>query len=407
MYYPSIGAALALALSLGYTSADVIKVPLSKVSDEEMVSNHLSRGKLLQDKALSLDKLLKEKRLRGKDMTSEVELLEDTQPENVIIKDFQNAQYYGKVEIGTPPQSFNVIFDTGSSNLWVPVEGCQHCGSKWLGDKDKFRVKESSSFVEDGSDFEIRYGSGPVSGIFGEDDLILANDIKVSSQKFGLVEDAGGLGFAYLMGKFDGILGLGFKSIAIDGVETPLGNAFEQGSIDENVFAFYLGDNEDGELTIGGVDESRYVGDFNKVDLLEATYWEIKLDSINVGGKTMVSDTTAIVDSGTSFITGPSKVVAELAASVGAKKTFTGEFFLDCDKVSSIPDVTFDINGKDYTLEGKDIALEANGTCILTIMALDIPNGPQWILGDVFMRKYYTMFDMENKQVGFAKLKSC
>lgn len=391
--------ALSLALSFGFSSAGVVKIPLNKIPDDEMVDMHLMHGKLLLEKQEEIS----EKQLRGSDVFSTLEL-EGGEPENIIIKDYQNAQYFGNVEIGTPPQTFRVIFDTGSSNLWVPREGCQHCGSKWLGRKDKFDPQRSSTFVEDGSDFNIMYGSGPVSGKFGQDDIILARDIEVKDQKLGLIDDAGGLGFAYLMGKFDGILGLAFNSISIDGVKTPMENAFEQGAIDRNVFAFYLGDEQDGELTIGGVDESRYTGHFHMVDLLEPTYWEVKLDSVSVGDTEVTADTTAIVDSGTSFLTGPRREVIKIAKAVGAKKMITGQFSIDCDSVESMPDITFELNGMDYTLKGKDAVLEANGTCLLAIMALDIPEGPKWILGDVFMRQYYTMFDMENKKVGFAEL---
>ena len=83
---------------------------------------------------------------------------------DVEINDYMNAQYYGEITIGTPPQKFEVIFDTGSSNLWVPGGKCTSCGSHV-----KYDSANSSTYIKNGKVFNIRYGSGPVSGYLSND----------------------------------------------------------------------------------------------------------------------------------------------------------------------------------------------------------------------------------------------
>jgi hypothetical protein len=89
------------------------------------------------------------------------------------------------------------------------------------------------------------------------------------------VTDASGLGSAYKLGKFDGILGLAFPILSVNGFPTVFQNLYESGSLDQGVFAFYLGNSEDdvGELTLGGIDSERYVGDLVYVPLSAQTYW--------------------------------------------------------------------------------------------------------------------------------------
>lgn len=157
------------------------------------------------------------------------------------------------------------LLQTRSSNLWVPKVGCTHCGLPIIGKKHKYDHDKSSTYGEDGKDFEIMYGSGSVSGFFSSDDVTVADDLVIDGQRFAEIQDAGGLGLAYSIGKFDGILGLGFTSISIDGTPTPFENLIKQNKLDQPIFSFYLGDSADGELTFGGYDSSKFKGDLEFV----------------------------------------------------------------------------------------------------------------------------------------------
>jgi len=298
--------------------------------------------------------------------------------ESEYIKDYANAQYYGSVSIGNPPQSFQVIFDTGSSNLWVPKVDCTHCGNPFFGKKSKYDHDASKTYEKDGADFEIMYGSGSVSGFFSKETVTLADDIEVTGQRFGEIEDAGGLGMAYSFGKFDGILGLGFTSISIDKATTVFENAIQQHAVDQPLFSFYLGDNGPGELTFGGYDPEKFQGDLEYVKLMSATYWEIPLDGASAGNyhtdpNEDGTPITAIVDSGTSLITGPKKEISKLAAAVGAKPNIVGEYTIDCEKIGDMPDIIFTIDKKDYIIPGKKAVIQAQGICLFAFMGMDFP----------------------------------
>ena len=117
----------------------------------------------------------------------------------------------------------------------------------------------------------------------------------------------------------------------------------------------------------------------------------------------MRSPTNAIVDSGTSLITGPSADIRSIAMSIGAQATLLGQYTINCDNIDNIPTLTFIIDGQSYPLNGKDLVLQSSGMCILALIGMDFAEpGPKWILGDVFMRTYYTIFDYGEKRIGLA-----
>lgn len=124
------------------------------------------------------------------------------------------------------------------------------------------------------------------------------------------------------MGKFDGICGLGFRSLSVDNTQTLFGNIMDQKLVDKNVFSFYLpsSSGNNGELLLGGIDKKHYTGDLEYLSLSSETYWELKLDSLKFGTETYTDTTKVIIDSGTSLLAGPSDVVAKIAKQVGAYK---------------------------------------------------------------------------------------
>jgi hypothetical protein len=318
-------------------------------------------------------------------------------PSPIVISDYQNAQYYGPITVGTPGETLKVVYDTGSSNLWVPNKDC----CSFLSSHNFYHHDKSSTYAENGTTFNIQYGSGPVSGFYSRDAMTLGG-VNVGDYLFAEVNNVKGLGIAYTVGKFDGICGMAWDRISVDGVQTPVQALVASGELPEPVFAFFLGNNADGELTIGGVDKAHYTGDFTYVPLSSEDYWSVKLDGLTVDGSAIGSTKKAIVDSGTSLLAGPTEEVEAIAKALDLGSILGKEYTVDCDKKYTL---SYTVGGTEWTLDQDDMVLaNSGGSCIFGMLALDVPApaGPLWILGDVFMRKYYVKFDVGQKRLGFA-----
>ena len=217
---------------------------------------------------------------------------------------------FSEISIGSPPQTFKVILDTGSSNLWVPSS---ECGSIACYLHTKYDSSSSSTYKKNGSEFAIRYGSGSLTG-FVSNDVVQIGDLVIKNQDFAEATSEPGLAFAF--GRFDGILGLGYDTISVNKLVPPFYNMIKQKLIDEPVFAFYLGnantEGDDSVATFGGVDKDHYKGELIKIPLRRKAYWEVDFNAIAFGNEVAdLEDTGVILDTGTSLIALPS-TLAEL-----------------------------------------------------------------------------------------------
>ncbi|XP_042976367.1 aspartic proteinase A1-like isoform X1 [Carya illinoinensis] len=433
----------------------------------------------------------------------------------VALKNYMDAQYFGEIGIGTPSQKFTVIFDTGSSNLWVPSSKCYFSVACFF--HSKYKSSQSSTYQKNGKSAEIHYGTGAISGFFSQDHVKLG-DLIVTNQDF--IEATREPSITFLAAKFDGILGLGFQEISVGNALPVWYNMVNQGLIKEPVFSFWLNRNiegeEGGEIVFGGVDSDHYNGEHTYVPVTQKGYWQFDLDDVLVDGETTGfcgDGCSAIADSGTSLLAGPTTVITQINHAIGAsgvvsqeckaviaqygktildmlvaetqpKKicsqigfcTFSGthsismgiesvvdgnknkasggvhdamctacemavvwmanqlkrnqtedqilnyvnelcdrlpspngESAVQCSSLSSLPSVSFTIGGKAFDLAPDQYILKVgegvSAQCISGFIALDVapPRGPLWILGDIFIGRYHTVFDHGNLRVGFAE----
>lgn len=203
-----------------------------------------------------------------------------------------DVYYYGVISIGTPPQTFEVDFDTGSSIIWVPSTSCtdgvfcQRANQTAItrsqgGLRDFYDIEKSKTAVLTDSPFRHDYADGShVEGRVVRDTVCLAN-ICVADQVVGAADKVNVTGATLI----DGVLGLGFPGLTTIGI--PLfTNMVRQKLLKQPIFAFWLNRDPDvhcqggGEITLGAVDPAHYEGDIFRIPVVDQGYWTILLQSV-------------------------------------------------------------------------------------------------------------------------------
>ncbi|CAK6439211.1 unnamed protein product [Pipistrellus nathusii] len=315
---------------------------------------------------------------------------------NEPLFNYMDCQYFGKISIGTPPQEFTVIFDTGSSDLWVPSV---YCKSKACQKHHRFDPAKSSTFRDLGKPLSIQYGTGSMEGVLGTDTVIVSGIVD-TQQTVGLSTVEPGDTFIY--SEFDGILGLGYPSLASEYSVPVFDNMMSKHLVAQDLFSVYMSRNGPGSmLTLGAIDPSYYTGSLHWVPITVQEYWQFTVDSVTVDGVVVACNggCQAILDTGTSMLVGPSSDILSIQNAVGATQDQYG--MINCGSLSSMPNVVFQINGKKYPLPPSAYISQDSGFCSSGFQGDD--SSEQWILGDVFIREYYSVFDRANNRVGLAK----
>ncbi|XP_069315675.1 cathepsin E isoform X2 [Eulemur rufifrons] len=255
---------LLVLLDLGQAHGSLHRVPLRR---------HPSLRKKLRARS-QLSEFWKSQNL---DMIQYTESCSMDQSAKEPLVNYLDMEYFGTISIGSPPQNFTVIFDTGSSNLWVPSV---YCTSPACKTHAKFYPSQSDTYSQQGQHFSIQYGTGSLSGIIGADQVSVEG-LTVAGQQFG--ESVTEPGNTFVDAEFDGILGLGYPSLAVGGVTPVFDNMMAQNVVDLPMFSVYMSSDPEGgagsELIFGGYDHSHFSGSLNWVPVTKQGYWQIALDN--------------------------------------------------------------------------------------------------------------------------------
>jgi len=299
-------------------------------------------------------------------------------------------EYLGEIGIGTPVQSFDVVYDTGSSNLWVPSSKCTDVGISPACKTDaKYYENRSSTWEEDGRDYFLPYGSGVAAGFLSRDVVTIGAAV-ATNYTFGETTVLPGDDFDP---PFNGIAGLAYPIISLP-IGSMLPTVFDaliaEKAIPEPILHVFLSsqDNDNSSFfEFGSVNPAVVKGPWNTVPMSLAQpalgYWMVDVESFTVAGAEKDALFWGVVDTGTSIITCPPLICDTFINSINVTA--------DCSNIASLPDISFKINGVEYPLTASQYVVKVSDgqggfQCQLGVQSFFIGLPQMWILGDTFIR---------------------
>ncbi|KAF9997816.1 hypothetical protein BGZ80_007468 [Entomortierella chlamydospora] len=324
------------------------------------------------------------------------------------INDF--FKYNIEVSIGHPPQASYPIFDTGSPYLWVSDQ--------------VYDVPKSASARSLNSSITLAYGAGNVTIDLYNDTISLGKDL-IIKQELGVASN-----LTALQIQTEGVIGFAPEAMALaytnqfSYIPTPMHNLIASHKIGKYLFAVDFRplrnttvNVANGQIDIGELDRSKYTGDVIYSPISKKSpfkyFWSTDVPKIKFGGKTMVSDLSAVLDTGSPLILATWKILQEIFSDIEGLGTDGRVMTVPKSQVHKLKDVTFELAGGSITYKTEQYLVPSflepdfgptNGTQY-TFFGVFGEFGLPLILGEPLMEHYYTIFDGVNKRVGFATRK--
>jgi len=256
-----------------------------------------------------------------------------------------------------------------------------------------------------GKTVSAAFGSGDLYGQLAQDTVYLGG-VVVTSQTFCMIDQEEG-SWTSSSDPFDGLLGLAFPALSDSTSSgTPLFDSMiTQGALDRNAVSFFFGsysEETDASITFGIPPKDLYIAPIQYIQVTTPLYWQVVLKDIYVNGvpQNLCEDKTcyAVLDTGTTLLTGPTVGVAALVSAIGSTS--------DCSNFEALPSITYvfsdDKGTYEYPLEPYYYIMDeqeetkdgdTKDICVPAFMSFDISESASyWIVGDVFMRKYFTTY---------------
>lgn len=315
-----------------------------------------------------------------------------------IDQDGTDYSYICTIQVGASGKAMQMLIDTGAANTWMMGSDCS---SEPCLAHNTFGANDSTSLQVTDTEFNLTYGSGTVSGLIFNDAVKMA-DFSISLS-FG---SASVVSTEFTFYPMDGILGLGRSTSSSVKALTFMEAIDSENVLQKNLLGIHLQRNSDGstdgELNFGSPNANRYTGNVSYTSTAkDSDLWEIPIDDAAVDGvKCNFSGKTAIIDTGTSFLLLPPGDAQRIHKLIPGSQQEGETFKIPC--LASLPvqiiisKITYNISSKDYL--GKPVP--GGNFCASNIIG-KVTFGPdRWLVGDVFLKNVYTIFDFDQDKIG-------